>query len=163
MLRVAHYLNQFFAGVGGEDKAGYPFEVREGAVGPGRALQVLFGDQATITHTLVCGDNAFHEILTPTSPQSWTRSNRSGPICWLLGRDSTPAVMAWPAGPSAPRSPSARNPGDHRCSRGSAVDVYRSRTVMVPTGNSAAGMQEAIFTIARVGLRIARGEPCSRR
>jgi hypothetical protein len=33
-MRIAHYLNQFFAGVGAEEKAGMPLETREGAVGP---------------------------------------------------------------------------------------------------------------------------------
>ena len=44
MVRIAHYLNQFFAGIGGEDQAGHPFEVREGAVGPGRAVQMEVGE-----------------------------------------------------------------------------------------------------------------------
>jgi len=61
MVRIAHYMNQFFAGIGGEDKADAPFEVRDGAVGPGRAFQMEFGDEAEIVQTLVCGDNAFHE------------------------------------------------------------------------------------------------------
>src|SRR5215813_15443113 len=34
-MRIVHYLNQFFGGLGGEDKAGAPLEAREGAVGPG--------------------------------------------------------------------------------------------------------------------------------
>jgi len=59
-IRIAHYINQFFAGIGGEDKADAPFEVRDGAVGPGRALQMALGDEAEIVQTLVCGDNSFH-------------------------------------------------------------------------------------------------------
>ena len=37
--KVVHYINQFFANIGGEEKADYPAEVREGeVVGPGLAL-----------------------------------------------------------------------------------------------------------------------------
>ncbi len=38
-MRIAHYLNQFFGGVGGEEKAGAPLETREGAVGPGKLFE----------------------------------------------------------------------------------------------------------------------------
>ena len=37
-MRVVHYLNQFFGGIGAEEQAGMGLEVRDGAVGPGRAL-----------------------------------------------------------------------------------------------------------------------------
>ncbi len=56
-MRVVHYVNQFFAGVGGEDAAGTGPEVREGAVGPGRRLAALLGDEHEIIATAVCGDD----------------------------------------------------------------------------------------------------------
>ncbi len=56
-MRVVHYLNQFFGGLGGEDKAGAPLEVRAGAVGPGLLLEQLLGNDAKVVMTLVCGDN----------------------------------------------------------------------------------------------------------
>ena len=36
-MRVVHYLNQFFGGVGGEESAHLALEARDGAVGPGKA------------------------------------------------------------------------------------------------------------------------------
>ena len=42
-LKVVHYLNQFFAGVGGEEKANVGPGAREGAVGPGMALNQALG------------------------------------------------------------------------------------------------------------------------
>ena len=45
-LRVVHYLNQFFAGIGAEDRADTPPGHREGPVGPGRLLQQALGDRA---------------------------------------------------------------------------------------------------------------------
>ena len=38
-LRVVHYVNQFFGGIGGEDQAHVGVSAREGAVGPGRLLE----------------------------------------------------------------------------------------------------------------------------
>ena len=36
--KIVHYLNQFFGGIGGEDKAGVQPEVREEKIGPGIAI-----------------------------------------------------------------------------------------------------------------------------
>jgi glycine reductase complex component B subunit gamma len=35
-MRVVHYLNQFFGGLGGEEKAEASLEARDGAIGPGK-------------------------------------------------------------------------------------------------------------------------------
>ena len=60
-LRVVHYINQFFANVGGEEMADYKPELREGIVGPGMALNQAFGGEAEIVATIVCGDSYFGE------------------------------------------------------------------------------------------------------
>lgn len=160
MITVVHYINQFFAGIGGEDKADAPFEVREGAVGPGRALAMSLAGEIEITTTLVCGDNAFHAAPEPTIEAIVAALESASPDLVVAGpafnagryglacaavcaaaseRLGIPAVTA--LFPEAP-----------------AVDVYRSRVVMVPTGDSAAGMKEALERIASVGMRLARGE-----
>ena len=60
-LRVVHYINQFFANIGGEEKADYKPELREGNVGPGLAFQQSFGEEAEIVATVICGDSYFNE------------------------------------------------------------------------------------------------------
>ena len=60
-IAVVHYLNQFFAGIGGEEAANEPIQVREGPVGSGRALQKHLGDQGRILATIVGGDNYVNE------------------------------------------------------------------------------------------------------
>src|SRR5690242_1818945 len=67
MRRVAHYLNQFFAGVGAEEHANHPPEAREGPVGPGRLVQARLGDAGRVVSTLVCGDNFFNERREPAA------------------------------------------------------------------------------------------------
>ncbi len=57
--RILHFLNQYFAGIGGEDKADVPVNSLLGAVGPGKRLQVLLGDSSEIVVTAYCGDNYF--------------------------------------------------------------------------------------------------------
>ncbi len=56
-MRVVHYLNQFFAGVGGEDRAADPPAVAKGPIGPGRKLAALLGDDLPIVATVWCGDD----------------------------------------------------------------------------------------------------------
>lgn len=55
MKKAIHYINQFFAGIGGEEKADYEPEIREGIVGPSIALNSIL--DAEVTHTIICGDN----------------------------------------------------------------------------------------------------------
>jgi betaine reductase len=56
-MKIVHYVNQFFAGVGGEDAAGSGPQLRDGATGPGRKLASLLGDEHEIVATAVCGDD----------------------------------------------------------------------------------------------------------
>ncbi|MFO7275192.1 MAG: glycine/betaine/sarcosine/D-proline family reductase selenoprotein B, partial [Bacillota bacterium] len=62
-MRIVHYLNQFFGGIGGEEHAGVRPEVRPGPVGPGQALKAALGDAAEIVATVICGDSWFNENL----------------------------------------------------------------------------------------------------
>src|SRR5438876_12261271 len=57
VVRVVHYMNQFFGGIGGEDMADAPIEVRLGAVGPGRGLEQQWAGAAQIVATIIGGDN----------------------------------------------------------------------------------------------------------
>lgn len=68
MIKIVHYINQFFAGIGGEDKADIKPEIRAGIVGPGAALKAALGTEAEIVATVICGDSYFNENLeTATS------------------------------------------------------------------------------------------------
>ena len=60
MKKAVQYLNQFFAGMGGEGQAQTSPARLEGAVGPGRGLQAEL-DGVEIVATLACGDDYFAE------------------------------------------------------------------------------------------------------
>src|SRR6266849_2649099 len=62
-LRVVHYLNQFFGGIGAEEKASLEPQQRAGAVGPGVVLARALGDHGQIVASLICGDNYANEQL----------------------------------------------------------------------------------------------------
>ncbi len=61
MPNILHYLNQFFAGIGGEEKAGQEFLFVPNPVGPGVLLSELLKNRDVEYATVVCGDNHFHE------------------------------------------------------------------------------------------------------
>src|ERR1041384_3317088 len=65
-IHVVHYLNQFFAQIGGEDKADAGPEIRDGVIGPGRALQHALGENGEVVATAFCGDNYFAERQAET-------------------------------------------------------------------------------------------------
>ena len=66
-IRVVHYINQFYAGMGGEDTASVGMSVEEKAVGPGLYLQKVLGDEYEITATVICGDNYIAENIETVS------------------------------------------------------------------------------------------------
>ena len=50
--RVVHYINQFFANIGGEEMAHIAPELREGFVGPGMAFNQAWKGEAEIVKTI---------------------------------------------------------------------------------------------------------------
>ena len=61
MVKVLHYLNQFFAGIGGEDKAGQEVLFMNRPLGAGVFIRDVLKGHGVEYATLVCGDNYFHE------------------------------------------------------------------------------------------------------
>jgi glycine reductase len=61
MVKVLHYLNQFFAGIGGEDQAGHEAIFLPRAVGVGAVIEKSLQEHGVEYAMIVCGDNYFHE------------------------------------------------------------------------------------------------------
>ncbi len=159
MLRVGHYLNQFFAGVGGEEHANHPPEIREGPVGPGRLLQTLLGGEGAVISTLVCGDNYFNEQAeaAQAAVRDWLQAARpdlvlAGPA-FAAGRYGSACAavcrLAEAAGIPAVAGLHPENPG---------LLLYK-RAYVVPTGGSAAAMAPALTAMLALGRKRAAGVP----
>lgn len=50
-IKVVHYINNFFAGVGGEEMAHIEPEIKPGVIGPGISLQNYLGDEYEVVAT----------------------------------------------------------------------------------------------------------------
>ena len=61
-IRVIHYLNQFFAGIGGEEQASIPPQWFDGPRGPGQLLERA-APGIEVVGTVTAGDNYMAENL----------------------------------------------------------------------------------------------------
>lgn len=158
-FRVLHYLNQFYGGIGGEDKADVPAEVREGVVGPGLALKAALGDEAEVVATVICGDSYFSENLEKALSTIMDMIKKYQPDLIVAG----PAFNAGRYGVACGGVAKAvgeqlnipvvsgmyeENPG---------VDMYKRFAYIVKTGNSAADMRKAIPAIAKLVIALKNG------
>ena len=158
-LRVVHYLNQFFAGLGGEEKSDYPVSARTGPVGPGVLLDRILGADAEVVATVFAGDGLFAENAEACAAEALALINEYSPDLVLAGPAfnagrfglacAAVCSAAQEAGVSAITAMHPENPGFPAA--GASVHT-------VPAADSAVGMEEALEAAARLGLKLARGE-----
>jgi len=155
-MRVVHYLNQFFGGLGGEEKAGAPLEVRGGAVGPGLLLEQLLGGDAKVVMTLICGDNHAVENQQEMIASALDKIREAKPDlfvagpCFQAGRYGMAAGALGSTVQSQLNVPvvtgmSEENPG---------VDLYREALYIVDSGANAAKMREVLARMARLAVKL---------
>lgn len=162
-LRVVHYLNQFYGGIGGEDKADYRPEERAGVVGPGQALQAALGNSAEIIATVICGDSYFNENLDEALSAVIKMITKHQPNVVITGPAFNAGRYGVACGAVAKAVSEAlnipvvsgmyvENPG---------VDMYRKNAYIVETGNSAVDMRKAVPAIAKLVIALGYGEEVS--
>lgn len=160
LIRVVHYINQFYAGIGGEDKADYKPEVREGFVGPGMGLNGLFKGEAQIVATVICGDSFFNENLDEAKAKVLEMVKKYNPDIFIAGPAFNAGRYGVACGTIAKEVQEKlnipvltamykENPG---------VDLYKKYLYIIETKNSAVGMREALPKIARLAVKLGKGE-----
>ena len=158
-FRVIHYINQFFGGIGGEEKADIAPELREGIVGPGAAFKAAFKGEAEIVATVICGDNYYaanREAVIAFVLDAVKKYNADGLIAgpaFNAGRYGMAAggVAAGVAKTGLPTLSGMfpENPG---------VELSKSGTYIIPTSDSAAGMKTAVPAMAGLFLKLLKKE-----
>ena len=161
MKRVVHYINQFYAGIGGEDKADQTPFFKEELIGPGVGLAKELGEDAKIVGTVVCGDSYYGN-----------NTDKAREECLKLIRDLKPDILI--AGP-------AFNAGRYGFACGDiasvaaaelkiptltgmyienpGVELYSKKTYIVPCADSARGMGKNLKSMAALALKLLSGEP----
>jgi glycine reductase complex component B subunit gamma len=158
-LRVVHYLNQFFAGIGGENVANIPPRLQEGPVGSGRPLQQILRDEGTVVATLICGDNYVNDERDKALASMVANLQELKPDVLIAG----PAFESGRYGLACAEVCKAAQgvgipalTGMHPDNPG--VESGRPDVLVVPTGASPVDMQAALTVMARLGLKLGRRE-----
>jgi len=159
-LRVVHYINQFFAGIGGEEKADIRPEFKEGPVGPGLEFNKRFGDDAEIVNTIICGDSYFNENLEEAEKEILAYVESVKPDLFIAGPAFNAGRYGVACGAIATSVQEKLNipvlTGMYEENPG--ADMYKKGVYIVATKNSAAGMRAAVKDMAPLALKIARNE-----
>lgn len=161
MIKVIHYMNQFGAGFGSEDKADMKTSFFDGPKGAGVVFQNFFGDQAVIVKTIYAGDNYANEfkedflneameIIREVKPDVLLagpafNSGRYGLACGSLLKRAKeelgiPGIAGF--GPD--------NPGSAE---------YKKDCYSILTGGAANSMRQAIAPMATLALKLGGGIP----
>lgn len=157
-MRVVYYVNQFFGGIGSEDRADAPLQVRPGAIGPAQALRVV-EPRTEVVATVIAGDNW---VNTDLGPRIDTITNTilsyapdvvlAGPafgagrygvavgaLVSELGRHGVVAVGAM----------DRNNP---------AVSIYRREAYLIDSGTSPKRMGDSVAAMWKLARALAQGE-----
>ncbi len=160
MKNVVCYLNQFFGGVGGEDKADQEPYIIEGTVGPSMAINAALKD-AQVTHTIICGDNfmgsntdeavdrimkllegvKFDMFIAGPAFQAGRYGVACGYICKAIeDKLGVPAVT----------SMNVENPG---------VEMFKQDVIIFKGGNGAVKMRKDVTAMVAYVNKVLAGEP----
>lgn len=161
-LRVLYYINQFYAGIGGEDKANIGLSVFEGAKGPAIGLNKFWNGEMEVVKTICCGDNYFNndekyegvikeidKIIADVKPHVFIagpafNAGRYGVACakicdYVKRKFDIPSVTAM----------YYENP---------AVKMYVKNNFIIETPQTAAGMSKVIAPLGKLALKLAKRE-----
>lgn len=158
MKKAILYINQFFAGAGGEDTANLEPVIKSEKIGPALSLASFL--DAEITHTVYCGDNymgsntedAIQKILEMLKPlefdvflagpafQAGRYGVACGNICKAVKKEFGVPVVT---------SMNEENPG---------VEMFKKDMIITKGGKSAAKMKTDTEAMAKVANAYLRGE-----
>ena len=155
-FKIVHYINQFYAGIGGEEKADHKPEVREGIVGPGMQLAKLFEGTAEVVATVICGDGFYGEHTDEARAACLEMVKKYNPDLFVAGPAFNAGRYGFACGDIAAtvgaelNIPTVtamypENPG---------VELYSKKTFIALADDSARGMGNALTNIANIGTKL---------
>ena len=133
--KVVHYINQFFAGIGGEEKADIQPEVRESVIGPGMALAKELGED--------------YEILKKYDPDVFVAGTAFNAGRYVVACGTICKAVEERLGVPVITAQYEENPG---------VDMFRKDVIIVKTGDSSASMRKVVPVLAKLVKKLATGE-----
>lgn len=163
-IRIVHYLNQFFAQIGGEEKGAVEPGVKHGPVGPGRALQQALADRGEVVATIFCGDNYFAEQPDTATQELLAHiadseadlllagpafeSGRYGVACGAICQAAQERLGIFSVAGMSPENAGA--------------NIYRKIVYIVDSGASVARMVPVLQRMADLGIKLTQGAALDR-
>lgn len=157
-MRIVHYLNQFFGGKGGEEAADLAPHMQDGAVGPGKLLEQVMGEDAQVVRSLIVGDNYAAENLAALTAWVLDAVQTSGADlfvagpCFEAGRYGVAAgglcaAVQAELGIPVVTGMAIENPG---------VDLHRQELYIVDSGSSVNAMREVLTNMAGIAVKLSQ-------
>jgi glycine reductase complex component B subunit gamma len=159
-LRIVHYVNQFFGGIGGEEKASEKPQVKDGCIGPGRAIQNALEGKGDVVATIICGDNYIAErtdeaikeiiqLLIPYKPDVVIAGPAFNAGRYGVGCGAICKAVQEKMGIPAVTGMFEKNPG---------VGLYRMNVYIINTLDSVRGMTDAVSRMVNLAMKMATQE-----
>ena len=162
MLRAVYYINQFYAGIGGEEKADVGLEVYDEKKGPAAGIEPMWKGEMEVVKVLMCGDNYINtdEKFQAILPRIKEEILAAKPDVFVAG----PAFNAGRYGVACAKMcdyvkkelgiPSVtgmwwENP---------AVGMYVQDNYIISTTETASGMRKSLPKVAALALKLAKKE-----
>ncbi|MEZ3436731.1 MAG: glycine/betaine/sarcosine/D-proline family reductase selenoprotein B [Lachnospiraceae bacterium] len=161
-LRAVYYINQFYAGIGGEEMADTGLGIYEEKKGPALGIEPMWKGEMEVVKVLVCGDNYINtdEKFESILPRIKEEVLAAKPDVFVAG----PAFNAGRYGVACAKMcdyvkkelgvPSVtgmwwENP---------AVGMYVQDNYIISTTETASGMRKSLPKVAALALKLAKGE-----
>ena len=160
-IRVVHYLNQFFAQIGGEEKGGVGPGVKEGPLGPGRALQQALGERGEVVATIFCGDNYFAERQQEAIDELLRDLASFKPALLIAGPafESGRYGVACGATSQAAEQRLGIRAVSGMDEENAGAGLYRKSIYIINSGASVARMVPVLQRMADLGIKLVHGAP----
>ncbi len=160
-MKIVHFINQFFAGFGGEEQGDTPYGFFAEAKGPAIALRNALPQDATVIATLYCGDNYGAEHTEDFLKQALETLGKLKPDVIVAG----PAFNAGRYGLNCGKLlEAAKNslgiPGVAAMSPDNpAVPLFRKECYIIPTGPTAASLPKVMPPLAAFAHKLGAKTP----
>lgn len=161
MIRVLHYINQFFGQIGGEEKADVPPSMVPGAVGPGILIDQILHGQGQVVATVICGDTFFAEHIEEATKTIMEMIGTTMPDIVLAGPAFNAGRYGIACGEVCKRAiiehsivsvtgMYPENPG---------LDTCKKEVYVIKTAGSAIRMSDAMPKMVNLALKLFHGQP----
>lgn len=161
-LKAVHYINQFYAGLGGEAMADTPFGVLDEKKGPAAGLEPLLKSEMDIAKVIYCGDNYVN------TDENWPLIKEQ--IAKVVAEEKPDVFIAGPAFNAGRYGVACAKVCDYVRSElgvpsvtamwweNPAIGMYVKDNYIVSSTETATGMRKTLPALAKLALKLAKGE-----